>query len=472
MEHPLATSGGLAGDSLDPASKDASTKPPPLRNLRRSEGTDTAGDRFALSTWKPEKADVIWSRNEWTLLCRHLHNGNGPRGFVMGFRDKGEKKYVRSKTKSAEDVISWAWSAIVGKAKSKIAFVPYSRNKRHESRWGAMDFDAHDGNTDRARQFAEAAFLCLLKRPELFVILEGTGSGGFHLWAIAEEFHSASEWSGFLKSIAHKIGATIQSSICEIFPPDSDPTEWGKAVRAPGCWNPSTETYSEILWQNCGLLISSLSGKSKNGALIPKGLQDDFPDRERSISFLPSSSTPQGIYREKEWLEEFSITQPGTRNEMLSALVGEVFHQIGRQSALRLCQLQFEKKTVAARAGLKEHLSSFQELWRGLEKIWLVSLSESERAKFSALTTENERDAFRIIRSYARKAEQDGATDFPIVRDNLAERLGVTDKGAAWIRDKFVLLGITAQTAKYVPNKSSARFKWLLEIPATQNPSQ
>jgi hypothetical protein len=66
------------------------------------------------------------------------------------------------------------------------------------------------------------------------------------------------------------------------------------------------------------------------------------------------------------------------------------------------------------------------------------------------------------VRSFARKAEQDGAADFPIVRDNLASRLGITGNGAAGIRDKLARLGVISKTADYVPNKIATRFKWLL----------
>jgi hypothetical protein len=40
--------------------------------------------------------------------------------------------------------------------------------------------------------------------------------------------------------------------------------------------------------------------------------------------------------------------------------------------------------------------------------------------------------------------------------------LGLTGKGAAGIRDKLALLGAISKTKDYVPNKSAARFKWLL----------
>jgi hypothetical protein len=46
----------------------------------------------------------------------------------------------------------------------------------------------------------------------------------------------------------------------------------------------------------------------------------------------------------------------------------------------------------------------------------------------------------------------------------LAERLGITGNGAAWIREKFVRLGVIKKTANYLPNRSAARFKWLLTI--------
>ena len=124
---------------------------------------------------------------------------------------------------------------------------------------------------------------------------------------------------------------------------------------------------------------------------------------------------------------------------------------------------QFHSRTVPTKASEQEHLASFNKLWFGLSQSWEGTLSKTEREKFQQLETENERDAFRIIRSFARKAKQDGVTDFPIARDNLAERLGVTGNGAAWIRDKLVKLGVIVRTADYVPNKFAARFAWLLK---------
>jgi hypothetical protein len=412
---------------------------------------------------QPQLADAVWTRGEWTALCEHLHNDNGKTHFVMGFRDAdGCKKYVRSKRLPVERAISWAWSSLAGAPKSRLAFVPYSTNDREQSRWGGMDFDAHNpGEADRARELALAAFRVLLNAPGLAVILETSGSGGWHVWAISLDFHDTREWIRLLKSIASTIGTVIAAGVCEIFPPDSLPSLYGKGMRAPGCWNPDTEKCSEIVWENVRTSLESvLSRKSKITPLNGNGLESHFPDTKKETSFSVS------LYHEAELLQKLGITVTGTRNKKLGNLVGEVFHQVGRVMAQRLAAAQFRTKTAATKAGEAEHLASFEKHWTGLAEKWSATLSAAERKIFTRLETENERDAFRIVRSFARKAEHDGAADFPIVRDSLAERLGVTGKGAAWIRDKLAKLGAIAKTADYVPNKFAARFRWLLNAKA------
>ena len=161
-------------------------------------------------------------------------------------------------------------------------------------------------------------------------------------------------------------------------------------------------------------------------------------------------------------LRKFEIKDSNTRNDQLAALTGDAFHQLGVAVARQTARAQFQRKSVSTEASEQEHMTSFEILWAGMVESWKSCLSISERDFCARLETENERDAFRIVRSYARKAEQDGAADFPIVRDNLASRLGITGKGAAGIRDKLARLGAISKTANYVQNKFAARFKWLL----------
>ncbi len=432
--------------------------------LRAGVGSGRTGNPLAMLSCQPKRANAVWTRAQWTALCEHLHNGNGRTHFVMGFRDKdGAKRYVKSRKLGVDRAISWAWSSIAGSPKSRLAFVPYSTNEYQQSRWGGLDFDAHDGSADRARELALAAFRVLLNAPDLCVILETSGSGGWHVWAVSPDFYATSEWIQLLKSVARLIGAPVTAGVCEIFPPDALPSRFGKGMRAPGCWNPGTETCSEIVWENTRTSLENvLSGKSETRPLISSELQSHFPDKERSVSFSASSSG--AAYRETEFLERFGIMAPKSRNGKLCALVGALFNQVGHATARRLVEAQFRGATVTPKATEAEHIASFEKLWCGLVAKWTATLTAAEREALAELATENERDAFRIIRSYARKAEQDGAPDFPIVRDNLALRLGVTGNGAAGIRDKLAArgLGVLEKTADYVPNKTSKRFRWCL----------
>lgn len=110
---------------------------------------------LALLSWQPRSASMVWTRREWTALCEHLHNDNPSYHFIMGFRgdDRG-KRYVRSKRLTVQRAIDWAWASIAGSPKSRLAFSPYASNERQESRWGGLDFDAHNGGADRARELA------------------------------------------------------------------------------------------------------------------------------------------------------------------------------------------------------------------------------------------------------------------------------------------------------------------------------
>jgi ribosomal protein S20 len=142
--------------------------------------------------------------------------------------------------------------------------------------------------------------------------------------------------------------------------------------------------------------------------------------------------------------------------------------------AVRIAEAHYAEKRVSTQASVERHLKDFRSAWRGLHKKWLAALSEHERKALDSLATEHERDAFRIVRSFERKASLDLAEDFPIVRDNLGDRLGISGKGAAGIRDKLEKLGIIQRTKAYVANKWAARYRWLLDtgkqVPAEGTP--
>ena len=405
---------------------------------------------FVLMNRQPQRANALLTKRQWTSLCLHLHNGNDAHGFVMGFRKDGAKKYTRSKNLPVDRAISWAWSTIEGKSKPgrELAFVPYSTDSERKSRWAGMDFDAHHGDAERARKFAFAAFQHLLES-ELFVILETSGSGGWHVWIVAKEFRPVERWIKFLKQIAAAIGAPVQAGICEIFPPDTTSNGFGKGMRAPGCWNPSTETFSEILYENVEPLISSLSLN------CPPPLSVSLM-KQKEVIFLSSSLYLQW---RKQWAVEFAISAPDTRNEKLCSLVGTIFHQVGKETARRLAEAQYNEATVKPKASLPDHLKNFEELWAGMETQWLADLNESERLKLPTLPSE--RDAFRIIRNFHRLALKKSREDFPLAVANLGDRLGMTAMGGSKLRQRLVEAGTIKPTEPCRPNKTAARFKWM-----------
>jgi hypothetical protein len=91
-----------------------------------------------------------------------------------------------------------------------------------------------------------------------------------------------------------------------------------------------------------------------------------------------------------------------------------------------------------------------------MERKWLSDLSRTERQKFECLTTDTERDAFRILRNWSQTTKP----DFKVHCESLGRRLAMSARGAAKLRRKFCDTGILRQTAQYVPQKLCARFEW------------
>ena len=166
-------------------------------------------------------ADIL-TEDEAIRLYTHLHNGNGPSGWSMAFRGNGEKPtFVRTEKIAADAGIRWSVKTVFGRGKvaKPMAFVPYPRNEAGQTCWGALDFDAHDRNTTRARELAFKAWNHLREiRPDLCVILETSDSGGWHVWIIKEKPFPCEAVTAFLKQVAEAIGAEVRRGVCEIFP--------------------------------------------------------------------------------------------------------------------------------------------------------------------------------------------------------------------------------------------------------------
>lgn len=427
----------------------------------------------SLTSLRPLHASEIWTRKQWIALAFHLHNENSPTQWVMGFfgldRKQGGKPgaiYVKSKTVHVAKAIQWAWSSLCGKGSKKIVFTPYSQNDQERSRWASVDFDAHTNDSEEAQKafkWAYNFFLSILNTEGIHVILEASGRG-WHVWMISKEFHTVAWWFGFVMLKLRELGVDtqVEKGVIEIFPrPSAHGNECGFAMRAPGSWNPNTDTANQILWEDVTILINELVSLNKENR--------DAVSRKRKkfVSLAPLSSLDGEVSflypRLVELLKEYQIKLPNTRHKRLEKLVGEVFYQVGETMAERFILEQFKQKMVATKATEQDHLEEFGSLWAGLHRIWLSGLYETEVTNFESLGTDAEHDAFRIIHSYAAHVIKQRATDFAIGRDDFGARLGITGVGAGKLIQRFIGLGIIDRVRECVPHKFAARYVWLLE---------
>jgi hypothetical protein len=409
-------------------------------------------DVLTLNT-QGKPADEVWTQAEWDVLCRHLHNGNGDQHFVMAWRKEGQKHYAKSAKVPVSRAIPWAWRTIDDQVprEKRTCFVPYSQNSKALSRWGCLDFDAHDGEWQRAQAFAVAAFQFLLNS-DLTVIFEHTG-GGWHVWTIAQDFREVRDWTLFLRGVAKAIEAPIQPGICEVFPDDGK----AKGVRAPGSWNPSTDSLNGIFWENTAPLIKGL--RSPIGK-VTEPSEEHLPNIESNIYGKVGPLYPAW---QNYWKDQFAIIAVSIRHQQLLSLVAEMFHQIGYVSACKIVETHYREASVPMQATREEHIKEFEAMWSGLHQTWLLSLHTGERIVFDSLRSENERDGFRIVKSFQRKAAQDGRRDFPVARNNFAARLGITHVGGGHVRDRLAAAGVIELTTHYVQYRRATHYRWLLE---------
>jgi hypothetical protein len=393
-----------------------------------------------------KKADVVFTPRQWFAMCAHMMNENPANFFLMPYQDKnGAAKFAKAYRANADKRIQWAWDTITDKAKSPASIGFYPTNAQKQSRWGAMDFDIHDDDRMRARDFAHKAFAYLIREPHLYVALT-TSAGdpiysGWHLFIFTAEFFPCEDWTRLLKQVADQIGAPVQSGICEIFP--NGERGIGKGIRAPGTWNPKNGECGLILHETLSTLLPAITPKESNASL-----------GTRCNTWEEKQITPS-----REFYRAFAVTAPRSRHDKLTKLVGAIFYQVGKEIARLNAEAQYIEATPAPAASCEEHLAEFEALWSGMERKWRYKLSPVEREKFESLETENERDAFRIIRNWKNASTE---FDFKVVCGSLADRLGVTLKTASNIRQRFCALGILEQTAPYVPHKLAARYEWLL----------
>ena len=396
-----------------------------------------------------------YSCDQVRQLYEFLHNDNPPYRYVFGFRRKASTEPIykhadRWKRLPVSKSIDWAIRTLGGidQLERRHCYVPLPNNPNGHSRWGGLDFDAHHkGELARASDLAIRAFLHVVNEP-LFTVLETSGVG-FKLWMIANEFRAVSWWATFLEGIVCAIGARPQPGVVELFP-SRDPKKYGRGLRAFGTWNPRNDEFNGILFDDLDQLLTSFEAS------------EAVPGRERS--YLSSRETPPSFISRETEKERFAIREPATRHTQLLDLVGFLIVRCSYDVALEFANWQFNTKTVETNADLSEHLADFESIWAWSLSQWRATLSKSESIKFEGLTTDTERDAFRIIRDLHRSASHSGGAEFPISRDSLAARLRVTGPWAGKLRFRFCECGIIQRVRPCIPNQRCAYYRWTLNL--------
>jgi hypothetical protein len=411
----------------------------------------------AILVGEGQPADRILTREQFVLLCDYMRNDNPDNEFLRVYRDSaGVVHFVKSKSGKVEQMITWSWDTITGRAKHKVAIGFYPWNSRGQSRWAAIDFDAHGGGADRAKAFAVAAFQILHRRPEFYLILATSGSQGWHLFVFSDEFHPVENWVRLLKQVVDQIGAEIKTGICEIFPNETRNGSRPHAIRAPGTWNPKTNQVGAIFFTSIAPLLQKERKKEVSSFLYPstywaKGGQ---LNDSAHVSFYCGGH--------QNWLEQFAITAPSTRHAQLRALVFCIFRQVSHGVARRIADGQYQGARVQPKATLAEHLEEFEEVWNWMTNQWRAQLSDVEGETFALLGSEIEYDLFKILRNFAHYARSQKTRDFPFPLQHVAERLGVSFQHVSKLRQRFIDRSIIVQTEPAITNRSAARFRWCL----------
>lgn len=410
------------------------------------------------------RADIVWSRGDFEALCEHMLNENPLEHFLAAWVDSnsGQARFAKNGRGRADKRCDWVWESITGKAKSKTSFGFYPSNEQQMSHWAAIDFDAHNGEHERARKWSLAAFELLLRNPGLFLVLCSSGGGGFHLFIYTREYYPVGDWIVLLKQVCAFIGAPIEDGVCEILPNErAESQRCGKGIRAPGTLNPKSGTNSLIEIETLRPLLDSLprSWKPRVGKVNCYSPRKDALLSLHKRTKYYSSSTAGLIEQE---MAKFPIERVGTRNGVLTRLVGNLFFKFGREVSQKIIEEHYNRYRANLRTDIEDHLREFGIAWSGFAKKVVESLPRESQSVYEQLTTDARREGFLLIRSFAVAASAQREDVFPIARASLADRLGLTEAGAGDVIRALIDADTIRLVDKCKPHQFSKTFKWQL----------
>src|SRR6516162_2173974 len=146
-------------------------------------------------------------------------------------------------------------------------------------------------------------------------------------------------------------------------------------------------------------------------------------------------------------------------------VIGDLVHKFGYHKAREIAERHYRTYEANIRTPLEEHMKEFHRAWLGAVAKIRERFSPSENEIYDQLRTDHQREGFRIIWAFAKAAAYAGKPEFPVGRDSLADRIGVTPAGASVIIQVLVEAGAIRKTQEYHRHTHSARYIW-------QNPNR
>jgi DNA-binding MarR family transcriptional regulator len=398
-----------------------------------------------------------------------MATGNPRSHFLTIYRDDdGEARFARAKGhKNLHAQASWTYDSVAGRAKSNSSMGLYPKNSKNESTWGALDFDAHDGNDEVAKDRSIRAFSLLLEYRDRYLLLSASGRG-YHVFIFAREPRPVAEWVHLLTDTAGIVGAPIQDGVCELYPNErTEKQTTGHGIRVPGAINPVTNKPELILADTINPLVEQLIEAQKGQKPRSLTSETNLPrvlvgDRETVSSSYTQEHGCFASGTTKELIEKtlakFEIKAKSVRSKTLARMTGELLHKFGRQLSEKIVRWHYHLYQEYFAASLKAHMREFNDAWDRFRKQEIQEFSAKEHAIFDQLRSEPQREAFSLLRSFSNHA---GGADFPVGQSSLADRLSITQQGASCVIGRLEELRAIDKTANAVTNSKAARYRWI-----------
>lgn len=450
-----------------------------------------ASESLSVSSVSEPSLSDIYSREDILRLWNHQSNGNGDGRYVLCYTKNAG--FYREKHKLERAGISPAslpfsveqlcgrmresYRSALGKSKptEAKAIAHYPTGLDGKTTWIACDFDAHQGEWDRAERFADAALNSsyTLARafdlPEIYRVSEHTG-GGFRLTLL---FSEAVDWATAVECvrfIQFEVGCPIEDGVAEFFPTISPVMpEYGKACRVVGSFHPKRGVRSIVRFEDVEPLVRDLREQYSVEKLVhlPEDKRDTVPlEKDKAFGLWLEGGAKDGESKKNasvaleniktNLLQRYPV-RPSKRNAAMKKLVGSAYEMMSEPHVIELVNRQYDQGETGT--DRKTHLHEARNMIKTCKLRFPRKLNVQEQDKFNSLSTEAERDCFRILRGwsdYFRKRNQ------PMARFgsySMALRIGVSRQAVDLMRQRFEEAGII----KAEKTKSGYFFRWLLD---------